>query len=249
MSKLRFERERKRKPGKNIGYYIALGLCLSAVGITGWSMLGNKSEPELKPEEIVESQYEGDNWDMIADEVDNIVNDVPDLTSEIEAESAPQEAQEANTAPEEAPESSKEEKGPVMYTMPVTGKLHKSFSGTELIYSQTLEDWRVHEGVDILASKGDKIKSAAGGQVLDVVEDTLLGMTVIIRHEEGLTAYYSGLSSKVLVSKDQKIEAGAVLGTIDVVPCELVDPPHLHFAVKKDGAWVDPVATMKLKVQ
>lgn len=265
MSKLRFEKERKKKPIKNIGYYVAFGLCLAAVGVAGWTTLSKNSVKtnDLNEDNLtVQSGYDTMDWDSVAQEVDAVLEDVPyDKASEAPTEAPtkafeqnaeqtalipePKEATEPATAP---PESAPPAGEPDLYTLPVSGEIHKSFSGEDLVYSQTLEDWRVHEGVDITASKGDKVKTAAKGEVLEVYEDDLLGFTVVIRHSEGVTAYYSGLSEKVLVEAGKTIDAGTILGTIDVVPCELVDPPHLHFAVKKDGKWVDPIAALGLKI-
>ncbi|MDR1564982.1 MAG: M23 family metallopeptidase [Oscillospiraceae bacterium] len=253
MSKLRFEKERNKNPIKNLGYYIALGLCLTAAGVTGWAALSKKSVPKQNPDTVsaqVQSDLLTEDWDAIADAVNAAVSGVPAETASSEATEA------ANTKPESkaevsspAAESAPEKADENVFTLPVSGKLSKSFSITDFIYSQTLEDWRTHEGIDITANKGDKVKTAGVGEVLDILIDDLMGPTVVIRHNNGLTAYYSGLSSKILVKKNQKIEAGTVLGTIDSVPIELVDPPHLHLGVKKDGDWVNPIEAMGLKIK
>lgn len=35
------------------------------------------------------------------------------------------------------------------------------------------------------------------------------------------------------------------LGTVDTVPSEAAENAHLHFAVQKNGAFVDPAALLK----
>lgn len=247
MSKLRFEKDKKQRSAKNAGYYIALAVCLAAVGFAGFRYLGNKEDkvntqnPSGGVAETVQPTTTPkleDDWDAIAEQVD------AQIASQESLETAA--TPETTTTPSPTTAVQKTEK--VTYTLPVKGKLHKSFSGTELVYCETMQDWRVHSGADITAAKGDKVKTAAAGEVLDVIADEMLGTTVIIRHNDGLMVYYSGLSAKALVKKGEKIEDGTVIGAIDTVPCEISDPPHLHLAAKKDGDWVDPIEAMGLNI-
>ena len=250
MSKLRFEKGKKTKSAINKGYYIALAVCITAVGFAGFRTLNNKNKT-VKTEnpsgnsvasvQPATTPKPTDDWDAIAQQEDAAFE-----SKEAEAAAAVPKTTAKTTPAPTTTTAQKLEK--VTYTLPVKGKLHKSFSGTELVYSETMEDWRVHEGIDITAAKGDKIKTAAAGEVLDIIDDAMLGTTVVIRHNDGLMAYYSGLTAKPLVKKGQKIDEGTVIGALDVVPCEVVDPPHLHLAVKQNGEWVDPVKVMDLKL-
>ena len=49
---------------------------------------------------------------------------------------------------------------------PLDGTTVTVFSMTELMYDQTMADWRTHNGVDIQAAEGDAVKTAADGTVL-----------------------------------------------------------------------------------
>ena len=62
---------------------------------------------------------------------------------------------------------------------PVGQKLTKEFSGKDPIYSQTLNDWRVHEGVDLSAEEGEKVKAVSAGTVKDIYEDPMLGTCLL----------------------------------------------------------------------
>ena len=56
---------------------------------------------------------------------------------------------------------------------------------TELMYDETMADWRTHDGVDIKAEEGDAVKTAADGTVKMVRYDDLMGVTVVIAHADG----------------------------------------------------------------
>lgn len=134
-----------------------------------------------------------------------------------------------------------------IFTLPVTGEIIAKFSGEELVYNEALGDWRVHNGIDIAAEKGIKVKTAAAGKVIDIYSDELNCATVVIRHSDNITAYYSGLNEKVPVKKNAQVTAGTVIGSVAGVPGEGNEKCHIHLAVKKDGAYVDPVSAMGFK--
>ena len=43
--------------------------------------------------------------------------------------------------------------------MPVDGEIITAFTKDNLIYSETLEEWRGHSGIDIKADIGTKVKA------------------------------------------------------------------------------------------
>ena len=71
---------------------------------------------------------------------------------------------------------------------PVGGNVLKEFSGEAPVYSVTLDDWRVHEGVDFAAEKGAVVKAFTGGQVKEIYDDPMLGKTMVISHSGGYEA-------------------------------------------------------------
>jgi murein DD-endopeptidase MepM/ murein hydrolase activator NlpD len=218
-----------------------------AFGLAGLrSITENKEKPNVIAEQTNVTQpttvpTTQDDWDAIAQQVEAQLEEQEEEVVEVAATPAP-------TTPTPTTTTVKLlEK--VTYTLPVKGQLYKNFSGTELVFCETMQDWRVHSGVDITVAKGEKVKTAAAGEVLDVQSDDLYGTTVIIRHNDGLMAYYCGLNTKTQVKKGDIIEDGTVLGTVDTVPCEISSPSHIHLAAKKDGEWVDPIKAMGLKLE
>ena len=85
------------------------------------------------------------------------------------------------------------------------------------------------------------------GIVTDIFNSPALGMTVVIEHDQGFVSYYSGLGDTVMVKKDDRVTAGQDIGSINDIPSEINDGPHLHLEIKKDGTLVDPMSILKSK--
>lgn len=126
---------------------------------------------------------------------------------------------------------------------PLNGEVLNDFSAGELVKSKTLNVWKTHDGVDIAGAMDEKVKSMSGGTVTKVYEDQMLGACVIIDHGNGFEGYYCNLSKDIPVAEGQSVSAGTVIGAVgNTAQNEISEEPHLHFAVKKNGEWIDPIA-------
>ena len=126
---------------------------------------------------------------------------------------------------------------------PLDGTTVTVFSMTELLYDQTMADWRTHNGIDVQAEEGAAVKTAADGTVLSVTSDELMGTTVVIQHSSGYTTQYSSLQSDVPVAEGQSVRAGDIIGRVgSTSAAESEMGPHLHFSVSQDGSVIDPHA-------
>lgn len=123
---------------------------------------------------------------------------------------------------------------------PLDGTTVTVFSMTELMYDETMDDWRTHNGLDIQAGDGDAVKTAAAGEVVTVSHDELMSTTVVIRHSDGYVTTYASLQSDPPVSQGQSVGAGDIIGYVGTAPAESSMGPHLHFAVSRDGLLIDP---------
>ncbi|MDO4811049.1 MAG: M23 family metallopeptidase [Eubacteriales bacterium] len=129
---------------------------------------------------------------------------------------------------------------------PLDGTTVTVFSTTELMYDETMADWRTHNGLDIQAAEGDSVKTAADGTVLSVKNDELMGTTVVIRHADGYTTQYSSLMETPPVSEGQQVRAGDIIGCVgSTAAAENSMGAHLHFSVAKDGKTIDPTEYVK----
>jgi murein DD-endopeptidase MepM/ murein hydrolase activator NlpD len=110
-----------------------------------------------------------------------------------------------------------------------------------LSYNPTTRDWRVHNGIDIAAEEGTKVYAAADGEVYTVYEDDAMGMTVVIRHDEGYTTKYSSLAEDTLVAAGDKVTVGQAIGTVgNTALMESAIGDHVHFSVSCNGEMIDP---------
>lgn len=138
-----------------------------------------------------------------------------------------------------------ENKKPEKLTMvaPVVGEITKSHSIDTPVFSNTLNEWRVHTGIDISTDEGAEVFAAAGGVVSKVYSDPLLGKTVEITHDGGIVSVYANLASaNIAVKEGDEIQSGALIGMVgDTSLSELAEEPHLHFGVKVDGVNVNPL--------
>lgn len=132
------------------------------------------------------------------------------------------------------------------FTKPVEGDIVRDFAVDNLIYSNTLQEWTTHTGIDIKADKTTVVKSAEAGTVKTIKNDPRYGLTIIIEHENGFQTVYSNLLTSEFVVEGEKVEKGQSLGTVgNTAAFEVADEPHLHFEILKDSAQVDPSIYLK----
>lgn len=210
------------------GFYIALAVCLVAVGVVGYFALFSGEDPV---EEAVNPTPVIDNTPVTPITPQPVIPPVED-EPQIDEEDEPV------AAPVEIPEV--EDLLPQVIS-PLDGTTVTVFSMTELMYDETMADWRTHDGLDIRAEEGDSVKTAADGVVIDVVDDELMGTTVLIEHAGGYVTQYSSLQTEPPVTVDQEVFAGDVIGYVgSTAAAESAMGPHLHFSVFCEGELIDP---------
>ena len=151
--------------------------------------------------------------------------------------------EETTTEVEEPKETPKKE---LVFAYPIEGEKTREFSMENLIYSETLEEWTTHQGLDIKADRTTVVKAAETGTVVAIKNDPRYGLTVIIEHENGFKTVYSNLLTTEFVTEDEKVEKGQSIGTVgNSAVFEIADEPHLHFEMIKDGEYVDPTVYLK----
>ena len=132
------------------------------------------------------------------------------------------------------------------FEKPVEGDIVRDFAVDSLIYSETLQEWTTHTGIDIKAEKTTVVESAEVGTVKTIKNDPRYGLTVIIEHANGFQTVYSNLLTSEFVVEGEKVEKGQSLGTVgNTAAFEIADEPHLHFEILKDSVQVDPNIYLK----
>lgn len=94
-----------------------------------------------------------------------------------------------------------------------------------------------HHGIDIAAPRGTEVQAARGGTVTDTGYNAVLGQYVILQHEGNFTTIYGHLE-KSSVRSGQKINAGAIIGSVGNTG--MSTGPHLHFEIRNAGESWDP---------
>ena len=150
---------------------------------------------------------------------------------------------ESNSKTEEKAETKTVE---LNFVKPVEGDIVRDFAVDSLVYSDTLQEWTTHTGIDIKADKTTVVKSAEAGIVKTIKNDPRYGLTVIVEHENGFQTVYSNLLTSEFVVEGEKVEKGQSLGTVgNTAAFEIADEPHLHFEILKDSVQVDPNIYLK----
>ena len=218
----RIDRSKSRSAGGK-GFYIALALCLAAVGAIGYFTLIRPANVTIDDPTPPARQTERNDAQWTAPVLQPEPIEVP--------------------AVEEEPAPEPEDLLPQVVS-PLDGTTVTVFSTTELMYDETMADWRTHNGIDIRAEAGEAVRAASDGTVTAVRNDPMWGNVVEVTSGEYVMTY-AGLSADILVKMDQSIRAGEQLGSVGEVPCELSMEPHLHFDVRSNGEYVDPVSLAK----
>lgn len=129
----------------------------------------------------------------------------------------------------------------VKFIKPVEGEISKQYAKDNLLYSATLEEWTTHSGIDIKADKTSVVKASADGKVKSIKNDPRYGLSIIIEHQNGYETLYSNLLTSEFVEVGEEVKQGQSIGTVgNTATFEILDEPHLHFEIAKDGEILDP---------
>lgn len=142
-------------------------------------------------------------------------------------------------------EGEKEENKPLTFISPVSGRVMTEHSLTVPVFSNTLEEWRVHAGIDISTEEAASVFAAADGTVSEISTHPRFGYTVKINHSNGVTTVYSNLSSldEITVKVGDTVKCGDKIATVgDSAVYELADDPHLHFEAIQNNEKIDPLS-------
>ena len=97
---------------------------------------------------------------------------------------------------------------------------------------------RAHRGVDYAAPAGAPVVSVSGGVVAFAGWTAGGGRTVKVRHASGYQSEYLHLSA-ITVRPGARVGQGDIVGKVGATG--LATGVHLHYGLKKNGAYVNPV--------
>lgn len=129
-------------------------------------------------------------------------------------------------------------------TLPVSGKLSKVHDAELQVFSPTLQDWRVHLGMDITTEANAEVFAAADGTVKKIWEDPMMGWCIAISHSGDCITVYKNLAEEMAggITEGATVRAGQMIGNVgDSALIEIAEEPHLHMEMTVKGLQVDPL--------
>ena len=122
------------------------------------------------------------------------------------------------------------------------------FSNGELVKNATTGTWQTHNGTDIAAEVGTEIYVIADGEVKNVINDPLWGVSVTVDHNNGYISKYCGLGADLAVQQGDKVERGSLIGCVgETADIESNIAPHLHIELTKNGQFIDPISIINMQ--
>lgn len=126
-------------------------------------------------------------------------------------------------------------KGGLIWPLPSSNRITSRFGKRK---SPTKGGSTYHQGIDIGASTGEKVIAAASGEVVISTYSYSAGNYIMISHGSQIYTVYMHLSKRS-VSEGDTVVLGQKIG--EVGSTGYSTGPHLHFGIRKNGEYVDPL--------
>ena len=108
-------------------------------------------------------------------------------------------------------------------------------------FHPVLKTWRAHRGVDFAAVTGTPVQSTGSGVVIERARQSTYGNTIVIRHSNGWTTRYAHMNRFAAgVAVGSRVDQGDLIGYVGMTG--LATGPHLHYEMRYNGAFEDPLA-------
>lgn len=228
------QKKNEEKTAQILYMAMILGLVILAVAVGIVSMAGRR----VSPTEIAESGAPAESTAAPARTVETRATREPLQTT------APSAKPETETPVKDAVELTEPAAENLLpsFILPVVGTVSKLCTPDVLVFSNTMNDYRAHTGVDLAAALGDAVCAAADGVVTEIFADPMMGNTVVVAHDGDALTVYQNLDENIETEVGAHVRAGDVLGAVgDSAMVEIAEEPHLHFEMKVAGITVDPL--------
>ena len=166
-------------------------------------------------------------------------------TTKKDTETKKEDTNTTTTDKKEEQQTTEEQEDP-KFVKPVEGEISKEYAKENLVYSETLQEWTTHLGVDIKADKTTVVKAAADGKIKSIKNDPRYGLSIIIKHQNGFETLYANLLTSEFVQVGEEVKQGQSIGTVgNTATFEIADEAHLHFEISKNNETLDPSQYIK----
>lgn len=126
--------------------------------------------------------------------------------------------------------------GTMTWPVPGYSRLSSYFGTRPNPFGQPTQEY--HSGIDVPAPKGTNIVAAYDGEVAWSYYSSSAGNWVGIDHGDGIYTVYMHMSKR-LVSEGDMVKKGDIIGLVGTTGRSTGN--HLHFGVRKNGKYVDPL--------
>ncbi len=157
----------------------------------------------------------------------------------------PVEQEEPTEPPTEPVDAPAADPLPDKFVVPSMGYISKAYEADLPVWSVTMNDYRIHDGIDVSCAVDSEVYACASGTVESVYEDPLMGYALTLYHGGGLRSTYLNLSDKYPdnIAVGAEVAAGQVIGYVgESALVECAEPSHLHFVMTMDEQTVDPLS-------
>ncbi len=130
------------------------------------------------------------------------------------------------------------------FVLPVKGAILKEHDASLQVYSNTMNDYRVHLGVDVVTEENAPVYAAADGKIGKIWEDVKMGYCMAIEHSGDCVTVYKNLGETLPegIAEGASVRAGQLIATVgNSAMIEIAEEPHLHFEMTVGGLSVDPL--------
>ena len=226
------------------GFYVALALVICGSALASYlaintmmKSLGTTDKPNSNSnitgqEDII--------WQENNTQTQQPQGNIPEKPSSLsgsQSGSSSAAAPSASSSGQQEPENLQPAQG-TSFTSPMQGKVCAGFSGDELVFNATMQDWRTHNGTDIAGAVNTSVKAPMKALVSAVHEDSQWGGVVELG-SGNMVVRLCGMKN-ITVKQGDTVRAGQALGQLGNVPAESAVENHLHVEVIKDGKLIDP---------
>ena len=109
-------------------------------------------------------------------------------------------------------------------------------------YHPILKRYRPHHGTDFGARRGTPLLAVNSGKVTFSGRMGGYGKVVKIKHPGGYESLYAH-QSRIRVKRGERVKKGQIIGYVGSTGRST--GPHLHFGMKKNGRWINPMRVLR----
>lgn len=254
----KYQHAKEKKMSERVGFYIALSICMMAVGLAVWSAYATFTDPTDNSDNMYFSSLSTENA-AVGQEMTGVTEEETQEPTqeptEVQEETVAATEKKGFTISETLPSESGEGSGEKLSAMQAVLKVKedliypvkshtviKEYS-EDSVYNKTMRDYRAHTGCDFAADGGENVYAMCKGVVKEISVSELYGMIIEVDCGD-FFVYYCGLSSDLVVDKGDEVSAGDTIGTVGRIPSESSDDSHIHIEIRVGDKIIDPLSVI-----